>query len=91
MSYRYRAVEPFWTHFYRLEPQQKQAARQAWEIFKTNPFDPRLGTHKIHYLSSLYKRTIYAVNIAGDLRSTFYIEDDWVISVDIGTHAIYRG
>lgn len=29
MSYRYRAVEPFWTHFYRLNPAQKEAAREA--------------------------------------------------------------
>ncbi len=91
MSYRYRAVEPFWTHFYRLSPEEKAAAREAWKIFKTDPFDPRLGTHKIHRLSALYNRTIYAVNVAGDLRSTFYIERDCVISVDIGTHEIYRG
>ncbi|HVM48526.1 MAG TPA: hypothetical protein VMU04_10895 [Candidatus Acidoferrum sp.] len=91
MSYRYEAVEPFWTAFYRLSPEQKEAARRAWLVFKSDPFDPRLGTHKIHRLSALYKRTIYAVNLAGDLRCVFYIDGDRVISVDIGTHDIYRG
>ena len=40
MNYRYRVVEPFWTHFYRLGDSQKEAARRAWKIFKENPFDP---------------------------------------------------
>jgi hypothetical protein len=38
-----------------------------------------------------YGCTIYAVEIEGDLRSTFYIEGDCVVSVDIGTHDIYKG
>ncbi len=90
MNYRYRVVEPFWTHFYRLNAAQKEATRQAWKIFKKNPFDPRLRTHKIHKLSALYGRTIYAADIEGDLRSTFYIDGDWIVSVDIGTHDIYK-
>ena len=90
MKYRYRAVEPFWTHFYRLADAQKEATRKAWKIFKENPFDPRLRTHKIHKLSALYGRTICAADIEGDLRSTFYIDGDWIVSVDIGTHDIYK-
>lgn len=90
MRYRYRATEPFWTRFYRLSAAQKESVRKAWAIFKVNPFDPRLGTHKIARLSAHYKRTIYAVDIEGDLRSTFYIEGDTVVSVDMGTHAIYE-
>jgi hypothetical protein len=90
MKYRYRAVEPFWTQFYRLNNAQKEATRKVWSIFKENPFDPRLHTHKIHKLSALYGRTIYAVDIEGDLRSTFFIDGDWIISVDLGTHDIYK-
>jgi hypothetical protein len=91
MNYRFVAVEPFWTAFYRLNSSQKEAARRAWKIFKENPFDPRLRPHRIHRLSALYGHTIYAVDIEADLRSTFYIEGDLVISVDIGTHGIYKG
>ena len=90
MKYRYRAVERFWTSFYRLSPAQKEIARQAWRIFKENPFDPRLGTHRIHRLSAHYGRTIYAVEVEGDLRSTFHLEGDTVVSLIIGTHGVYK-
>ncbi len=91
MKYRYRAVERFWTSFYRLTPEQKESARKAWTLFKDNPFDPRLRTHKIQRLSAQYRRTIYAVEIEGDLRSTFYLDGETVVSLIIGTHDIYRG
>ena len=91
MSYRYRVAEPFWTHFYRLNDAQKEAARRAWKIFKEDPFDPRLRTHKIQRLSAQYGRTIYAVEIEGDLRSTFYLDGETVVSLIVGTHDIYKG
>ena len=91
MRYRFRAVERFWTCFYRLSPAQKASARKAWQIFKENPFDTRLGTHKIQRLSAYYGRTIYSVRIDGDLRSTFYLDGDAVVSLTIGTHDIYKG
>ena len=88
--YRYQATETFWASFYRLSDSQKESTRRAWQIFKLDPFDPRLRTHKIHGLSAHYGRTIYAVEIESDLRAVFYIEGDRVITVDIGTHDIYR-
>lgn len=66
------------------------AAQAAFKIFQTDPFDRRLRAHKIHSLSAYYKRTIYAVEIEGDLRAAFYVESDMVFTVDIGSHAIYR-
>jgi len=90
MKYRFRATERFWTCFYRLSPGDKAAARNAWRVFKESPFDARLGTHKIQRLSAYYGRTIYAVKIEGDLRSTFYLEGDMVVSLTIGTHDIYK-
>jgi hypothetical protein len=91
MKYRFRAVERFWTCFYRLSPADKAATRDKWKIFKENPFDSRLGTHKIQRLSAYYGRTIYAVKIEGDLRSTFYVDGETVVSLTIGTHDIYKG
>jgi hypothetical protein len=91
MKYRYRAVERFWTSFYRLNPAQKASARKAWEIFKADPFDPRLRTHKIQRLSAQFRRTIYAVEVEGDLRSTFYLDGETVVSLIIGTHDVYKG
>ena len=29
--------------------------------------------------------------IEGDLRAVFFIEGDWVLTVDLGTHDIYKG
>ena len=56
-------VKRFWTSVYGLSPAQKEAARRAWTIFKENPFDPRLGAHRIHRLSGFYGRTICAVEV----------------------------
>jgi hypothetical protein len=90
MSFRFRATERFWTSFYRLPPVQKESARKAWKIFKEDPFDPRLRTHKILRLSAHYGRPIYAVEIEADLRLTFYLEGETVVSLIIGTHDIYK-
>ena len=52
MSYRFRAAKTFWRSWSKLSKDQQQAARQAFQIFKENLFDPRLRTHKIHRLSA---------------------------------------
>ena len=54
----------------------KESIRKAWKIFKEDPFDPRLRTHKIQRLSAHYGRTVYAAEIEGDLRVTFYVEGE---------------
>ncbi len=90
MSYVYQATEEFWKNFYVLPPEQKVSAREAWAIFKVNPFDTRLGTHKIHSLSALYRVTIWASVIEGDLRVIFRIDSDRVTTLAIGSHKIYR-
>ena len=91
MRYRFRAAKSFWRSWCKLSATQQEAARKVLPIFKVNPFDPRLRTHKIHRLSAYYGRTIYAADIAGDLRATFYVEGETVWSVSIGTHDIYKG
>ena len=91
MKYRHRATEKFWTSFYRLSSAQKESCRKAWRIFKENPFDPRLRSHKINRLSTRYGRTIYAAAIEGDLRLLFYLEGETVTSLIVGTHDIYEG
>ena len=88
--YRYQATEAFWASFYRLADTQKESTRRAWQIFKLDPFDPRLRTHKIRRLSAHYGRTIYAVVIEADLRVVFYLDGDRVVTVDIGTHDVYK-
>lgn len=87
---KYRATRQFWESFYALPASEKESTRRAWKIFKENPFDPRLHPHKIHRLSARFGRIIYAVKIEADLRVVFYLDDDLVVTVDIGTHEIYR-
>jgi len=50
-----------------------------------------LRSHKIYKLSARYSRTIYAAEIEANLRAVFYVEGDMVVTVDIGSHDIYRG
>ena len=90
MTYRFRAARSFRKALAKLPLGQKRSAIHAFQIFKKDPFDPRLRTHKIHKLSAAYGKTIYAVCIEGDLRAIFYIDGGTIWSVDIGSHAIYR-
>jgi len=50
-----------------------------------------LRTPKIQRLSAPYGRTIYAVEIEGDLRSAFYLDGESAVSLIVGTHDIYKG
>ena len=79
----------------RIAPRSSVTLTVPGDRVETQPsfksFDPRLRAHKIHKLSALYQRTIYAVEIEADLRATFFIEANTVWTVDIGTHDIYKG
>jgi mRNA-degrading endonuclease YafQ of YafQ-DinJ toxin-antitoxin module len=88
---KYRATRAFWRTFGKLSDEQQTNTRKAFAIFKQNPFDARLRSHKIHKLSARYGRTIYAAEIEADLRVAFYVENDVVVTVDIGSHDLYRG
>jgi len=90
MAYRCVAQPQFWRNFKKLPREQWVSVRRTWQIFKLDPFDPRLGIHKIQSLSAIFNRTVYAVVVEGDLRITFYIEGNTVVTTNIGTHAIYR-
>ena len=88
--YRYHATPRFWRSYRKLLPAQQASAFAAWKIFKQDPFDPRLRTHKIHRLSAAAERTVYAVEVEADLRVVFILDGDTLTSLDIGTHAIYK-
>lgn len=90
MNYNFEATEEFWRAFYALSSAQKDSVRRAWSIFKANPFDPRLGTHKIHRLSARYSTNVHSVLIEADLRAVFMIQGDTIVTLDLGTHDIYR-
>jgi mRNA-degrading endonuclease YafQ of YafQ-DinJ toxin-antitoxin module len=90
MKYHFSATRAFWRSFAKLPAQQQRRARNAFAIFKENPFDPRLRSHKIQKLSARYGRVIYAAEIEADLQVVFYTESNTVVTVDIGSHDLYR-
>ncbi|MBI5394875.1 MAG: hypothetical protein HZA91_06205 [Verrucomicrobia bacterium] len=90
MNYRFKTTPTFRKALRTLTASQKDSARRAFASFRNDPFDARLRTHKIHSLSARFRRTIYSVWVEADLRAVFYLDGDVVVSVDIGTHAIYR-
>lgn len=87
---KFRASETFWKKFYALSAAQKESTREAWEIFKANPFDPRLKTHPINALSGRANRIIYSATIGADLKVLFYLEGEIVWTFDIGSHDLYK-
>jgi len=90
VKYRFAATPSFKKALAKLTSSQKISAKKTFTIFKTNPFDSRLRTHKIHGLSARLGRTIYSVWIEKDLRALFYLDKDVAVSIDIGQHRIYR-
>jgi hypothetical protein len=90
VPYKFRASDTFWRNLSDLSDAQRSSAQKAWLIFRNDPFDPRLHTHKIHALSARAGRTVYSVTVERDLRVLFYIDGDTIFSFDIGSHAIYN-
>jgi mRNA-degrading endonuclease YafQ of YafQ-DinJ toxin-antitoxin module len=91
VNYQYRAVEKFWRNFSKLGSEQKKSVRRAWQIFKHDPFHPSLRSHEIHQLSARAKHTIFSAVIEADLRVIFRIDGNWLTTLDVGTHKMYRG
>ena len=55
-------------------------------LFKNNPFDPILRTHKLH--GKL--RNHWSFSIKGQYRIIFIFEKNDAILLDIGVHDIYK-
>ena len=64
----------------------KNLETQFWErveLFKSNPFDPKLKTHRL----SGKLKDLWGFSIEYDLRVVFYFAGDQrVVFVDIGSH-----
>lgn len=65
----------------------KIATEKKEEIFRRNPFDPQLKTHKLK--GELIK--YYSFSVSYHYRIVFHFEDDETIILDsVGTHAVYK-
>lgn len=56
-------------------------------IFRENPFDPRLKTHKLHGK----EKELLAFSVMQSYRIIFiFLSPQHVLFLEIGTHAIYK-
>lgn len=77
----------FVRQFKKLPKEVKGAALEYEKLFRENPFDPRLRTHKLHGTMQEY----WAFSISYNYRIGFtFIESDLVHFHAIGSHDIYK-
>ena len=77
----------FEKRFSRLPKRIQELSQKKDRIFRKNPFDPALETHKLS--GDLKKEWAYSVN--KQYRVHFYfISEKIVMYVNIGTHEIYK-
>lgn len=77
----------FLRQFKKLPKEVKNSAIVCEEIFRKNPFDPKLKTHKLHGTMKEY----WAFSISYAYRIGFtLVEGDMARFHAIGTHDIYK-
>lgn len=74
--------------FYKKLPKSlKEKAKEKEQIFRANPFDQRLDTHKLH---GKYK-DYWSFTVMNQYRIMFtFVDSDKVDFITIGTHNIYK-
>lgn len=82
-----RVSSKFKKSYKKLPKSVKEKAKEKEQIFRANPFDSRLDTHKLH---GKYKE-YWAFTVAGQYRIMFaFINSNRVDFINIGTHEIYK-
>ncbi|MBI4137665.1 MAG: type II toxin-antitoxin system mRNA interferase toxin, RelE/StbE family [Candidatus Sungbacteria bacterium] len=70
----------------RLTPRIKDAPKAREQIFRNNPFDPRLKTHKLHGRFTGFR----AYSVDYTYRVIFVFDrEKRIIYYDIGDHSLY--
>jgi len=72
--------------FKKLPSLVKKKAERREKIFRRNPFDPRLDTHKLH--GKLKTQWSFAIDDKYRILFEFYNND--VIFLDAGDHDLYK-
>ncbi|MBI4096346.1 MAG: type II toxin-antitoxin system YafQ family toxin [Candidatus Levybacteria bacterium] len=70
----------------KLPVEIKLFAERKEELFRKNPFDPSLKTHKLKGELSDY----YSFSISYHFRIVFHFEKENIIFDTIGTHEVYK-
>jgi len=81
-------ISPRFERNYKKLPKEiKEKAKKKEKIFRENPFDLRLKTHKLHGKET----EVWAFWIDYFYRIKFiFLSDEEVLFLDIGTHEIYK-
>ncbi|GIV28879.1 MAG: hypothetical protein KatS3mg027_2693 [Bacteroidia bacterium] len=81
-------IHPNFDKSYRKLPKEvKEKAKLKEKIFRKDPFDPRLKTHKLFGK----EKECWAFWIDYRYRIKFiFLDDNEVLFLDIGTHEIYK-
>jgi len=81
-----RVTNLFEKHYRKLSKRVKEEAKKRELIFRENPFDATLRTHKLHGID----KEAYAFWISHSSRIKFiFLDEERVLFLDIGTHDIY--
>lgn len=70
----------------RLPSSIKKKAELIENVFRDNPFDPRIKTHKLH--GKLKNQWSFSIN--REYRILFEFDNKDVIFLDIGSHKLYK-
>ena len=82
-----RITSKFKKSYKKLPEYIKEKAEDKEKIFRVNPFDSKLDTHKLH---GKYK-DFCAFTIIGQYRIMFmFVDSNKVDFINIGTHEIYN-
>lgn len=77
----------FQKSYKKLSAHIKQKAKEKERIFRQNPFDSRLKTHKLHGKEC----KVWAFWIDYTYRIKFiFLKDGEILFLDVGTHDIYQ-
>ncbi len=81
-----RTLPRFDKRYRKLAKPVKESAKKKERIFRENPHDPALETHKLHGKD----RGAWAFSIDRKYRIKFiFLSETEVLFLDVGTHAIY--
>lgn len=82
-----RTSSRFERQYKNLPNRIKRAAKEKETIFRKDPFDSRLDTHKLHGK----EREVWAFSIARSYRIKFiFLKEGIVLFLEVGTHDIYK-
>lgn len=82
-----RISSKFERQYKKLSGNIKYAAKAKENIFRTNPFDPRLDTHKLHGKD----KEAWSFSITHSYRIKFnFLAKRGILFLEIGIHDIYK-